>query len=64
MFKCPDCGHGINFNHQGCRMSEDLFEDAWGYICTDPQVCDQCDGKGTDWGDTCLKCGGKGSVCP
>lgn len=42
----------------------DLFEDAYGNICEDPQVCDQCDGKGIEWEETCLKCGGFGSVCP
>lgn len=21
-YKCPDCGHGINFNHQGCNMTQ------------------------------------------
>ena len=28
--------------------------------CVDEDICPACDGRGLAWGDTCVRCGGKG----
>lgn len=28
-----------------------------------PETCFTCDGRGIDWGETCIGCGGNGEVC-
>lgn len=41
----------------------DAYEDAWGVRCAEPVQCDVCCGTGVDYGETCLRCGGRGEHC-
>lgn len=40
-----------------------LYEDAWGVACCVPVQCEECKGSGIDYGETCLRCGGRGDHC-
>lgn len=42
----------------------EVLTDAWGHECAEFVVCDTCNGRGTDWGETCIGCGGRGERCP
>jgi len=42
-------------------MAEDAETDAWGRTGEESK-CWACDGRGTEWGEACLTCGGTGWV--
>lgn len=45
-------------------MTEEIiFEDAFGFVCAEPEECMCCGGTGIDYGETCVGCGGLGKVC-
>jgi DnaJ-class molecular chaperone len=44
-------------------VAKTLYEDAYGLRCRVPVQCDECNGTGTEYGETCLRCGGRGDYC-
>jgi len=41
----------------------DLLTDAWGFECAEMVRCDTCNGSGQEYGETCIRCGGRGEYC-
>ena len=53
----------VNWDWEEESADGELFEDAYGTVSNKRRSCTVCYATGTDYGETCVCCGGLGWVC-